>query len=101
MVSVVTLGCAFDKPKECAQIFAFRRLKLRKLDTNAKGWATFGDDSGQDQAFDPNFSVCKRKYRFLRLPLMARVRRFPQNIRRGPFPKFPQYRQGCNCPVAT
>ena len=50
VVGVVALGRAFDELEECAQVFAFSRLKLREFDTNAKRWAAFGDDSGQDQS---------------------------------------------------
>src|SRR4029077_11990849 len=57
MLDVVAPGSAFDELEKVAQIFAFRGLQLREFNSHPKRGAALGNDSGQDEPFDPNLSI--------------------------------------------
>ena|SRR5437762_1476015 len=55
--AVIAPGSAFDEPQEMTQVFPFSGLKVGKLDSYTKGRTALGNNSGKDNALDPDFSI--------------------------------------------
>ena len=64
VLGIIALGRVFDELEKVAQVFAFGVLKLGKFDPHSERWTAVGNNSSQDEAFDPDFSVGQSKTDF-------------------------------------
>ena len=64
VLGIIALGRVFDELEKVAQVFAFAILKLGKFDPHSERWTAVGNNSSQDEAFDPDFSVGQSKTDF-------------------------------------
>src|SRR5438552_3797695 len=59
VLAAVALGRAFDKSQEMAKAFAFGGFEIGESDANTERWSAARDHSIQNNAFDPELSVCQ------------------------------------------
>ena len=55
--AVVAPGRAFDESQKMTQVLAFGGLKVGEFDPYTKGRTALGNNSGKDNALDPDFSI--------------------------------------------
>src|SRR5437667_11193110 len=78
VLAAVALGRAFDKSQEMAKAFAFGGFEIGESDANTERWSAARDHSIQNNAFDPELSVCQPQTDFHARPRRNRSYRFAE-----------------------